>query len=218
MAHITDALHTHLWEVLLTSIHPCSFLPREAVKVKHWLTRTQLQCIICTTLRSEPYQYIFFWQQTSTTNDKCHTYIIFHKMYIITTWGNLTYIDGSAYTYSSAQITGNSTNGNIWDWFMSIYWCFDVVLQVLLWFVDVGLSCNEVKAVTSLHSVPDAWSSSPYAHDSRPEQGKTEVGADPAQCGWIGLSSLLRQERRQSLVERECQVPHSAWGGEDQGA
>ena len=83
--------------------------------------------------------------------------------------------------------------------------------------MDVGLNCNEVEAVASLHNVPDAWLSSPYAHDSRPEQGKTEVGADPAQCGWIGLSSLLWQEWSQSLAECGCQVPHFAWSGEDQG-
>ena len=47
-------------------------------------------------------------------------------------------------------------------------------------------------------------------HDSRPEQGKTEVGADTAQCGWIALSSLLQLERSQFLVERGCEVPHSA--------
>ena len=91
------------------------------------------------------------------------------------------------------------------------------MLQVSLWLVDVCLSCNEVEAVASLHNMPDAWWSSLHAHDSRPEQGKTEVRADPAQCGWIGLSSLLRQERSQSLVERGCQVPHSGWDGEDQG-
>ena len=93
----------------------------------------------------------------------------------------------------------------------------DVIVQESLWFVDMGLSYDEVEAVTSLHHVLDAWSSSPYAHDCRPEQGETEVGADPAQCGWISLSPLLWQEWSQSLVERGCQVPHFAWGGENQG-
>ena len=94
------------------------------------------------------------------------------------------------------------------------------ILQESLWLVDMGLSYDEVEAVTSLHHVLDAWSSSPYAHDCRPEQGETEVGADPAQCGWISILPLLWQEWSQFLVENGCQlqVPHSAWGGEDLGA
>ena len=49
----------------------------------------------------------------------------------------------------------------------------------------------------------------PRMHDSRLEQGKTGVGADPVLCGWIALSSLVQQERSQFLVERGCEVPHS---------
>ena len=91
------------------------FLPREAVKVRSidWHVHNYSVLFVLHWEVNLTNTYFFGYkpvQPMTNVTQYAHMYIILHKRYIITTtWGNLTYIDGSAYTYSSAQITGNST-------------------------------------------------------------------------------------------------------------